>query len=125
AGAAGQRVLGAGDDGDAPVAELEQVAGRGQAAVPVAGGDGGRLVAGVPRGIQQDERDAADAQPAALVAGEPGEDGDDAGRAAGEHVLDPAAAGGVATLKLGEDHAQVVLARHLLHAVEYLHAVLA
>ena len=67
------------DHADAAVAQLEQVARRGQPAVPVGGADRGHAGGGSPGGIDDDERDAAGAQAGGLLLGELGDDEDDAG----------------------------------------------
>ena len=58
-GPAAQDPLGSADDADPPMAEAEQVAGRGQAAVPVGRADRRRVVERLAGRVDDDERDAA------------------------------------------------------------------
>src|SRR5690606_2335044 len=104
-GAAGERVFRTGDDGDAPVAELEKVPGREQPAVPVVGADRGRPRLGLSGRADQHQGNVPAAQLGALLLGEAGEDRDDAGGAAGQRVLDPAASWRVPTAQLRDDDA--------------------
>ncbi len=122
-GPAGEGLFGAGDDGDAPVPELEEVPGGRQAAVPVAGPDGRGGVRRLPVGVDEDERDAAAAQLAALGVGEDGVHLDDAGRAPVEDVLDPAVSRRLASVQLGQHQGEPVFARHVLDALDDLDVV--
>jgi hypothetical protein len=88
----------AADHADAPMAELEQVAGRHQAAVPVRRPDGrhvGRRLAG---GVDDDERDAPCVEPRRLLLGELGDHEDHAGGAPRGDRVDPRAPEGARAL---------------------------
>ena len=113
------------DHADPPVPEAQQVAGRGQAAVPVGGADRRRVVERLAGRVDDDERDAArpELHPHGLA--EVREHRDHPGRAAGEHPLDPAPARPPPALHLGQDDRQLVLPGDLLDAPDDLQRPLA
>jgi hypothetical protein len=121
AGERAHHVLGPGDHRDAAVAELEQVAGRGEAARPVRGADRGHVGVGVAGRVDDGERDRARPELVLDRRGERREDEHDAERAALQHALEPLGAGRVAGAALGEDDARGALARDVLDAADELH----
>ena len=70
--------------------------------------------------IDDDQRDAPRPELRAHRLVEVREDGDHAARPPGEDALDPASSRRVATLHLGQDDREVVLAGHLLHSQQDL-----
>ena len=121
AGAAAQHVDRAGDDGDPPVPEPEQVPGRGQAARPVGGPDGGHARGLLARGVDDDERDRPGLQLPALRRVEVGEHEDDAARPAGQHVVEPLLPRPVRAAQLGQHHAHALGPGDGLDALDDLH----
>ncbi len=105
--------------------EPEQVAGRGQAAVPVRRADRWRVVERLAGRVDDDIGDPARAQLLAHDVGQVGEDRDHAGRPAGEDALDPAAARRPPALHLREHDREVVLPGHALDAADDLEGPLA
>ncbi len=108
AGPAAQDVRGAADDGDPAVAKAQQVAGRGQAAVPVRRADRRRGMERLAGRIEDDERDAPRAELLPHRRAQVREDGDDTGRSPREDAFDPASPGRPPTLHLGQHDRQVV-----------------
>jgi hypothetical protein len=118
--AAAEHMRGPADHPDAPVAQLEQVARRREPAVPVGGAHRGHPGGGLAGGIDDDEGDAARAQARGLLLGELGDDEDHAGRPPRGDRVDPRAPERAWPLLRGEDDAELVLARDLLHAADDL-----
>ena len=120
ASAAAQDLFRPADHADSAMSEAQQVARRRQASVPVRGADRGDVVEGLAGWIDDDQRDAPRPELRAHRLVEVREDGDHAAGPPGEDALDPAPSRGVATLHLGQDDREVVLAGHLLHSQQDL-----
>ena len=113
------------DDSDPPVPETEQVAGRGQSAIPVRRADRRRVVQRLAGRVHDHERDPARPKLVPQCVGEVRKDGDDARRATLQDAFDPTSAGCAATLHLREHDGQVVLSRDALDAADDLERPLA
>ncbi|MNW54389.1 hypothetical protein D3C74_319880 [compost metagenome] len=121
AGERAHHVLGPRDDADAAVAELDQVPGRHEAALPVRRADRGDVGLGVARGVDDRERDGAGPELLFDRGREGREDEHDAERAAREHALDPLGPRSVPGAGLGQHDARAVLPRDVLDAADELH----
>ena len=110
---------------DPPVAEAEQVPGRGEAAVPVRRADRRRVVERLAGRIDDDERDARACGAGRASSRQVGEHRDDAHRPPGERALDPALAGPAAALHLGQDDGELVAPGDALDAAHDLQGPLA
>lgn len=102
-GPAAHHVLRAGDDRDAAVAQLQQMTGGEQAAVPVVRADHGHGLGDLTVGVDDDERDLRPPQLPLLRLGRPGHDEQHAERPMVEHAVQPLIRWQVRPVELGQD----------------------
>ena len=109
-----------GDDREAAVTELDEVAGGGQSAGPVRRADDGDTLGWFAGGVDDDERDVAGGQHLALGVVQVGQHQDDPEWVAGEQVVEPFPMRPVFTAEFGQHNGRPLARRDLLDPADDL-----